>query len=88
METYLIQQAHVGKLHFANINTELRSLAWGTRAELSRAVQSAAASAQLLKTEELRASVLTHHCVLLTLCSFFTPILKKSPRSSLPDAAV
>lgn len=56
METYLIQQAHVGKLHFANINTELHSLAWGTRAELSRAVQSAPASAQLLKTEELRAS--------------------------------
>lgn len=36
METYLIQLAHVGKLHFANINTELHSLAWGMRAELSR----------------------------------------------------
>lgn len=56
METYLIQQAHVGKLHFANINTELHSLARGKSAELSRVVQSAVASVQLLKTEELRAS--------------------------------
>lgn len=56
METYLIQQAHVGKLHFVNINIELHSLAWGMSAEWSRVVQSSVASAQLLKTEELRAS--------------------------------
>lgn len=56
METYLIQQAHVGKLQFANINTELHSLAWVMSAELSRVVQRAVASAQLLETEELRAS--------------------------------
>lgn len=76
METYLIQQAHVGKLHFANINTELHSLAWGKRAELSRAVQGAVTSVQPLQTEELRASQCFNPP--LWICCF-TPIEKTSP---------
>lgn len=55
METYLIQQAHVGKPRLASVKTELRSTVLrrgGTGRALGRALRAVCSSVQMLKIAE------------------------------------